>query len=626
MQSPMEQMASRLGLSLQDLINEAPPPPEAEEKHKEVKNSAEMQRIIALPRRPVPGPESADTLRLAEFLTNRLARHPNPYPGPLRPIQAALLQEAWQYGGALGPIRPGYGKTLAAYLLPAVVGAQRPLYVAPAALEEDVKREFKRFAEHWRGPHPQHYPFLSYQTLSAKGAGVKRDSAGNLIRAELLERIKPDLIVFDECHFVKNLSASVTKRVKRYLQANPSVRVVAMSGTMMRKSLKDFAHIARWALPRTCPLPTTYSDLETWADALDEKDALGPRADVGALLLLCNGSELAEISKLCGAWDEAESVRHILRGALRRRLAETPGVVATQDGPLGIPLEIHEIGPVREDPKVDELFTNVRALWELPNGRPIVDGLEMARHGKSMGLGYWGHWDPPPPDEWLDARREWASFARDVVRYNKRGYDSEGMVKDAVRDGHVKDYGALAAWEKIEPTYDPEAHAVAEWFSDEAIETARSWVAKHPGIIWVDSIDLGVRLSKELGLPYYGEMGLDARGKFILDHPKHTPMIASKFANSTGRNLQHGWSEGLWFCPPEEQALARSHRDGQEAETVRNWVYIGCWEHCSSYWRLTRLAHAAQQTGGQAMRLVYAQVTVPALSEIEGRSAPRWCK
>lgn len=622
--SPAEQIAAQLkmrGLTLDDLRAEHPtePTPDVSGRRLEVQNGPELRRILALPRRTPPAEAPVELQELAALLTTKLARSPKPYPGPLRPIQAAALREAWEVGGVFGPIRAGAGKTLLSYLLPVACGAQRPLYVCPAALREDVRREFKAFHSSWYGPHPDTYRIASYETLGGPASGVRLDERGQVLRKGKLDQWQPDLIVLDEAHKLKNAKAAVTRRVKRFIEAHPGVRVIAMSGTMTRKSIHDFAHIAKWALPRMCPVPTTHAELEAWADFLDEKEAFGPRCSVGALVQL--GTTI-EQRTMCG--DDEEAARVAARQAVRRRINETPGVVATLDGPLGIPLRVDHMEPPREVPEVEETFKTVRALWELPNHRPIVDGLEMSRHTTSMGLGFWTHWDPPPPDEWLRARREWCSYAREVITHNRRGIDSEAQVKENVRKGLLKDYGALEAWEEWAPQYDPEQHAVAVWISDEVTEAVQAWLdGGARGIVWVAHIPLGQRLSQQLGIPYYAGGGLDSRGRFILDHPKGEPMIASAAANRTGRNLQRGWHEGLLLTAPDEQLLARTHRDGQEAERVVFTQYVGCAEHLASFWKAVRLAAYAEQTTGQAQRLVYADTAVP---EWIARTGARWTR
>jgi hypothetical protein len=521
-------------------------------------------------------------------------------------MQAAALYEAWLCGGLLAPARVGSGKTLLAFLLPIVMGAKRPIVFAPAALERDYALEFKKLFLHWHASIPT---FVSYERLSSVQNGKQRDSRGLVLRDELLERLRPDLLIFDEVHRVKNHGAVCTKRVKRYLQSYPHTKVCAMSGSLTRRSLKDFAHIAQWCLRTKSPLPTTYSDLEVWSSALDEADALAPRARPGALLKFCNGGH---------------SLPQV-RAAVQRRLVETEGVVGTQDGPLSIPLEIREVGPVSIDPKVDQAFESIRLRWELPTGMPIADGLELARQAKTIGCGYYLDYRPRPPEEWLEARREWAGYCRDKVRY--AGYDSEALVKESVRSGLLRDGGALLLdWERVSPIYNPEDHQVVEWVSDESIRTAGEWMEQNRGIIWTGNIALGVALERELSLPFYGAEGLSKDGKFILDHRPGFPMIASKQANGTGRNLQKGWSSNLFFTTPSEQVIGRTHRPGQEAEKVTVDLFVGCYEHVAAFEREVGNAVYVEQLTGDAQRLCYATTTLPSVEEVSLRPGYRWSR
>lgn len=580
------------------------------EEHEEVPDSAEFRRIVALPRRPPPEPDG-----LALLLTRVLARNDNPYPGTLNFVQAAALYEAWLYKGLLAPIRVGGGKTLLCFLLPFVMGAVRPLVIAPAALEKDYAREFSKLAQHWHGTPP---PFLSYERLSAKNAGSRRDSAGELYLDELLERLRPDLLVFDEVHRIRNHGAVCTKRVKRYLLRHPETRVAATSGSLTRQSIKDFAHIALWTLRNRCPLPTTYADLEAWSGATDELDALAPRVGIGALVQLCTERERQHL-----AFKTNDGVA-VVRGAVQRRLVETAGVVGTRDGPLAIPLEVNALDPIKEDPAINEAFVSVRRRWELPNGMPMVDALEVTRQAKTIGCGYFLDYQPRPPESWLEARRNWAGYCRDIARYNRKGIDSEAMVKEHVRTGLLHDSGLLATWEAVEPSYDPASHAVVQWLSLESILTAEAWVEQHRGIVWTGNIALGVALQRALKIPFYGAEGMTSDGAFILDHRPGFPMIASKQANGTGRNLQRGWSSNLFFTTPSEQVVGRTHRIGQEAEKVSCDLFIGCFEHVAAFEKELARAHYAEQITGDAQRLVYAVKTLPSARAVAARGGFRW--
>lgn len=571
----------------------------------DVPDSAEFRRILGLPRRAPSAPDG-----LAERLTRALALHPCPYPGTLHHVQAAALYEAWKEGGLLAPLRVGAGKTLLCFLLPVVMKAERAVVVAPAALEQDYQREFSRLAMHWRH---RSLTFVSYERLSSKSNGTLRDSKGEVMQRELLERLAPDLLIFDEVHKLKNHGAVCTKRVKRYLASHPNTKVAATSGSLTRRSVKEFAHIAEWTLRSRSPLPRTFTDLEAWASALDEADNLAPRAGVGALRKFLPPGTRPTLS--------------LVRAAVQRRLVETPGVVGTQDGPLAIPLLVREVAPLREDPAINAAFESVRLRWELPvSGMPIADGLELARQAKTIGCGYFLDYRPRPPEQWTEARREWAGYCRDIVRWNRSGIDSEALVKEHVRTGLLQDSGLLAAWERVCPLYVMEDHAVVEWLSEESIETAATWVERNRGIVWTGNIALGLALEKRLHIPFYGAEGKTQSGAFILDHRPGFPMIASKQANGTGRNLQHGWSTNLFFTTPSEQVIGRTHRPGQEGERVTCDVFIGCAEHVLSFESEVSNALYAQEITGDAQRLVYADKTLPSAKEVMSRPGYRWAK
>ena len=88
----------------------------------------------------------------------------------------------------------------------------------------------------------------------------------------------------------------------------------ALSGTITKRSLHDFAHILEWCLgKRRMPLPSTQRDLEDWARAIDvdkERD-FRPRMLPGALTRMFNDAE-----KTLGQADlvQAARPRHRDRG------------------------------------------------------------------------------------------------------------------------------------------------------------------------------------------------------------------------------------------------------------------------------------------------------------------------
>ena len=183
-----------------------------------VRRSKEWDRICSLPttrpHTPIPDLDTAD-------------------PKPLREVQTRSLV-ACAGGGAFLPIQVGGGKTLITLLAPQVMQANRPILLLPASLIEKTERDRQEYAKHWKVA--KHLRFVSYESL------------GRVRMAQELENYHPDLIIADEAHRLKNPRAACTRRVARYMKDHPTVPFVALSGTIMRHSIKDFAHLLIWAL------------------------------------------------------------------------------------------------------------------------------------------------------------------------------------------------------------------------------------------------------------------------------------------------------------------------------------------------------------------------------------------
>lgn len=610
--SLLGQLSQRSGLTLEELQRGAEGPSEAEatHRHKAVEDSAELKRIKALPRRVL-----GDGQELIEQLTYALKTPHGKF--KLRPIQALALAEMIETRGGFFPIVAGGGKTLISYLAPTMLGARRPLLIVPASLRDKTRKEFRELAQHWDGPHPDAIRIESYELLARPEQGRQLGADGRVIREEFLARYRPDLIILDEAHKVKDPKTSVCKRLRRYL-AEHHTPLVAMSGTMTKRSLKDYAHTAAWAMGDLCPVPRRWTDLETWSRALDDK--VDDRAEPGALLQLCSEEEL-ELSTE-GPEEELAAVRT----AYRRRLTETPGCVATADGELeGCVLTLLPLDPGHGCPEVQATFETLRGTWETPDGWPIADGIAMWRHARELALGCCYRWDPRPPIEWQDARKAWASWCREVLKHNRRGIDTERQVKDAVDAGIYNDGGLLAAWREIEPTFEP--NVVADWYSSEALDAAQAWAEEHDGLVWTEHTQFAEELARRSKLPYFGRQGRDAKGKPIESH--RGAAIASISSNGTGRNLQ-AWDRNLIMSLPQspltlEQLLARTHRPGQMSPEVKTWIYCGSYEHVAGYYLARQGAEYQLRSLGSAQRVLYARSeTMPTLEEIKSRGTARW--
>lgn len=552
-----------------------------------VKDTAELRRVLALPRRPELSPEAAQQLE-------DVLRAPGGEM-TLRPVQVKALYDLGHTGGLFGVLRVGAGKTLVSFLAATVTFSQRPLLLVPAKLVDKTRRELAVYRAHWDFVPPK---IMTYEWL------------GRVQGADALGRYRPDLIIADECHKLKNLGAAVSRRVQRWFRDNPTTKCVAMSGTITKRSLHDYAHILQWVYgPQDYPLPVGTHERETWANAIDgRKRQL--YADPGALELFCDDEEKA-------MW--RFDARRAARKAYRRHLVGTPGVVATDETPIDASLVIQSV-EVDVPKQVDDAFHTLRNLWETPDGWPLADGLEMFRHARELALGFFYKWDPRPERAWLDPRKEWCSFVRSKIGRSEK-YDSELQVRLAFPKAEE-----LLAWQEVKDTFTP--NTVPVWLDHFLVELVEKWAKKNHGIVWTEHRCVGELLERETGIAYYGRRGMSKAGRVIEDHPKGKPLIASQQSNAEGRNLQ-AWSRNLILSMPpnglqSEQLLGRTHRDGQEADEVYVDVLMTCSEHVSAFHQAVQDAQYVEDSTGSPQKLLLADVTTIGPTDLIGRKGARW--
>jgi hypothetical protein len=558
-----------------------------------VERSVEFVRVSSLPRRLWETGADDLAVRLTQYL-----RAPGGTQS-LRPIQAAALRDAHDQGGMFGPIRVGGGKTLISLLACTILGLKKPMLLIPAKLKDKTQREMHALRKHWLIP--AYVYIVSYELLG-------REQSANL-----LIQWAPDGIISDESHKLKGTKSVVTKRVGRYLEANPTTKFVAMSGTITKRSIKDYAHVCGWSLKERSPAPRDYNTRMEWSLAIDEQRDEDNRLAPGALFDFCTDEERTEFSR--------ERDIRVIRRAYRRRFTETPGVVATQEGALGTSLRIDPL--IIKDPNITGWAHHMRTTWTRPDGVEMMDGIELWRHLREVACGFYYRWSPAPPKEWVLARKVWTAAVRTVLRHNQRGLDSEKMVKRAIDADHYPEHKrALAEWRAIEPSYDPEKNKEAVWLSDAAIDAAIAWAKEERGIIWTEHVAFGERLAAKSGLDFYWRQGKNARGRVIEDHPPGTPMIASIASNAEGRNLQ-AWSTNLITSMPTagsmaEQLFGRTHRDGQEADEVSFAIGASIPEQLAAFDRARADAQYISDMTGQEQKLSYADITIPPAEERGG--------
>lgn len=499
----------------------------------------------------------------------------------------------------------GTGKTLVSFLAGRVLEARSPVLLLPASLIEKTEREWKKAMADWRVS--RHLTFLSYQFLGQVGGAAK------------LTIIKPDLIIADECHKLKNKRCAVTRRVARYMSENPRTAFVAMSGTVMTHSIKDFAHILEWTHGESSPCPLAESTLTEWSEALDKNVNPLARRSPGVLLDLVPRQS-----------DGGEDPIVLGRRSFYHRLSSTPAVVQSQNpGEYAGSLSVNPI-EYRTNDKTEENFRLLRTEAQRPDGYALTEAIEIAACAKQIALGLHYEWHPPAPEDWLLARKDWAKFVRETLKSRRSemmGWDSELQVSNAVIGGELADpEDTHRVWRGVEPTFTIAARP--QWHDDGALDACAEWLKDHKaGIVWTEHGFFARELSKRTGVPYFGAEGKDVDGRYIED--ASGPIIASRSANATGRNLQHKWSENLITSPSGnatilEQLLGRTHRDGQQAYSVTVDVLLGCTEHYRAVPAAVDSAVALKDTLGQAQKILLADVSWP--STIVGRKGYRWAE
>lgn len=545
----------------------------AEQEGRVVRRGAEFDRIAALPRRSCS--EFIKDRFLVEAWNEALAR--DSLSMHLRPIQALALVDARDEKGLFAPIGVGQGKTLIGLLLPTVLEVDRYVYLTNPGLVAQLKRDMETLSEHWL-IRKSAITIVSYSQLSSAKS------------ADLLERLQPQAIFADEVHALRHASAARTKRFLRYMQSHPETIFCAASGTITARSIKDYAHLCSLALRERSPVPRSQSVVQEWALALDAQ--LGPneqRNAPGALLDFCAPGEAP-------------------REGFRRRLVETPGVVATTDSALGTGLEIRALCPEMEMCKALVHGCEEGTSWDGVELEPM----RKAAVQRQLALGFHYRWDWPgePDTEWLQARNAWSSAVRMFLELHPdTKLDSPLLVARATERGETNPTlaRALERWRAVQDR--PEPPVVPVWYTNEIVKVVRTWLTEQgpalgESIVWYEHTAVGAELNAALA--HCLTLVRPGEDPVINARPGRALLLSIK-AHGTGRNLQ-AWSRNLVLTPPAsgaawEQLVARTHRPGQQADTVTFDVLQHTPEYRSALKRAREDAKYIEATTGQQQKL-----------------------
>ncbi len=622
-----------------------------------VKNSPDLRRVLALPRRKAVELESPRAHALVRMMTERFARPrttpcrcalPREEGGferdcimTLNVTQAWALYELGMAQGLLGPIGVGHGKTFLDLLaILALMPPDEPdprsyeaVLLVPPGLVDQLITEYFLVGEHFMIPSLTVHGRDEYHDAGPRAPVLHVLPYSRLQRPEatvLLKRIRPRAIIADEAHCLRNRDAVRTHRVLTYFRDFPETKFAGWTGSITDSSIADYAHLSALALRYSSPLPLDKEIVKEWASALDPKSDWP--ADPGALL-----DGLIETE--CQAPGE-----HVHAG-FHRRLVETEGVVATKTAAVAAELKV----TVRKAPPVpdelEQMMEIVREEMRRPDGEELLTPLDVARCARELACGFYYRWIYPEGepedliDTWFAARKAYRCEVRDmldperrrehmdspfllqlaamrawgdlpvggVVEIDEVDEDTGEVTKRTIDTTHLPTWRSRfwPKWRDVKDLVKPQTEAVRvdEYLARDAAE----WGLENKGVIWYDKTAFGIWVAELSGLPMHG--GGPGCGPRIAAERGDRSIIASVKSHGTGRDgLQRIFHTQLVANPPSsattwEQLLGRLHRIGQLAPTVYAEFYCHTDELASSYHQARSRAAYVQNTIGADQKL-----------------------
>ena len=549
-----------------------------------VGHSRDLQRVLELPRRTLDPKDDSMAKKWTSILRSHDTVPCSCYAKfgfcikDLLPLQGWGLEEASKVSGLLGLLAVSAGKTGIDILAPMVVPNCKVavLFIPPNLRAQFFQKDYPQWSRHFNVPN------LAGGRFFRPGVPVLHVVAYSELSSakstDLLKKIQPDLIIGDECHLIARRSAARTSRFLRYCSQAKGTRFLGLSGTLTNRSLEDYAHLAKLALGEGSPLPLHWPTVEEWAGAIDAEKPNKLAAPIGALRKLCEPGE------------------HV-RDGFRRRLIQTPGVVASEQGAVGMSLVISTRKVVTPS-SITNALAHVRLTWQRPDGEELTDAMTKAAVCRQLASGFYYRWIWPRGESkeviktWLDARREWHKELREKLKYPRDHMDSPLLLTRAAikwHDGfvdidpqtqkrteyppHTKhrmtwDAQAWLAWKAVKDSAEPQTEAV--WVDDYLIQDAIKWGFQEPGLIWYDHAAFGERLASLSDIPFYGP-GTEASEKILSEKGTRTVIVSLK-AHGTGKNLQ-AWHRSLFCCAISSGKDAEQCLDAQtEVLTNKGWL------------------------------------------------------
>jgi len=642
----------------------------------------DLARIFGLPVLGLDEPRCPDRDGYAESLYNHMR-----VPGfKLRDIQIDGVYAYEMYGGMFGPVSVGGGKT-ALSILVAKVGMQRRghqrviILVPPEVFSQLTLRDLPQ-ARKWLSL--DGIPFYTVsgsrenrmRMASQPGPGVFIYSYSSLSTQTGMEEvamISPTLMVLDEAHNVASPSSARTKRLQTAMvniqnalkmgRLGPDVRVkevemVAMSGTMTKRSVKDYAHIAKRCLKERSPAPIKDMAIMSFSQAVDANVTGAGQGDLDVRRM-----DMIKQWARDQGWNHKEgrtddeirnmTAQDVVREAYQYRLRTAPGVISTGTTGVDASLIIAWSEPPR--PRTDEgealcKYMKMAAIdMKTPDGDSIDFGMHTFKWLWELTAGFYNSLIWPGLEVLMEERarkgtpvstEEAAALLRGAEHQHKLLQDYHKALRRFLDDRHQpgcdtpmlvgqeltrqiagRDIKYKLPVELVEcyraqksASYDdlPQRKSRPIRICDYKVRATVQWAKAHVvsgegGIMWYHHPELGRWCHEALtaaGIPHTFAPAGQNEAAFA------PGLVLASYAHGTGKNLQHQRHNLIIEIRREasvmEQTLGRTHRSGQLADDVRVDVFVANGFDLSLFNAVLHDADYIQATMGQPQRLCFA--------------------
>ena len=610
--------------------------------------NAEMDRITQV---PLSNPMDAEKLELFNYY--HILGEVYQKGWRLFSTQAQALKEFQEVGGGFFPIAVGWGKCLISLMVANHAYQQgikkTMLIIPPEVLGQLVSADIQMARRHVPINMPIH--IVGGKSLKNRRNLTRSGKKGLYVMTysylsvkdtdDMLEAIRPGLIICDEAHRLKNKNAARTKRLMKFISTYRPAGV-CLSGTITSKSVRDYYHLIRWCLGNNNPLPNTASLANEWASVID--------ANVEETVKTDSLMPLVQWALTNFPDEKITPDKAGFRKAYRSRLVSSPGVHSSGDLDIKTSLVVENV-PVEEPEKrpgwedLTELIRVVEEDNKTPNGDEIDHAIHKWKWFNELTVGFYNELIWPTTEKYARRKSIPESEAEDILdrakqyfeasqEYQKSlrlwlsekqrsGMDTPDLVGlDMSRNGDknvgselFKDWMYRKALDfEGRPDRDGRAVRICDYKINQGLEWAEE-NKEHGGILWVLHQEAGVWVMEVLLAA-----GIDAvhcpagpTGNRAILNPANAGkvLVASIAAHCTGKNIQDRFSYQKFLEWPRnpilaEQILGRLHRNGQVADEVAACLNNTIDFDFLSFAACLNDALYIHQTTGNRQKLIYA--------------------